>query len=78
MVFIWHGGLLATDPVFGIATAVRWGDGWGRCWIFGGVLTAAMVRVSSEADYRNRNRGGTSADLGGTPLNWVFVKRQTG
>ena len=50
--FIWHGGLLAAYPVDGIAAGVRCGDGWGRMWFPGGVLTAVMVRVSSEADSR--------------------------
>ena len=63
--------------VYGIAAEGRCGDGWGRMWFFGGVLTAVMVRVSGEADSRNRSRGDSSADLRGAPLKWPSVKRQT-
>jgi len=41
------------DPVFGNATAVRCGDGWGMvAGLFGGVVAAVMGRVSREADSR--------------------------
>ena len=47
-----NNGLLPAYPVIGIGATVRCGDGWGRSWAFGGVLTAVRVRVSSEAESR--------------------------
>ncbi len=45
-------GLLTSYPVVGIVAAVRSGDGGEVSGLFGGVLTAVTVRVSSEADSR--------------------------